>query len=88
MTAYLLVPELVLAAGGGGEGMLIVVADTRRVQSAYTIFFLDLYNTWPLGFGILCVVITAGLGGGLGLFTDFLMKRTGLDLTSRKIVEH
>jgi hypothetical protein len=87
VAALLLLPELVRAAGGGAE-MLVVVADTRRVSWSVTKFFLDLYNTDPTMFGVLCVVFTAGLGCALGLITDFIMKRTGIDLTSRKIVEH
>jgi hypothetical protein len=34
------------------------------------------------------VVITAVWGGILGLLMDFIMERTGLDLRSRKIIEH
>lgn len=86
-SVWLLVPEALWAAGGKAE-MLVVVADTRRVSWSVTLFFLDLYNTSPVGFGILCVVLTALLGCGLGVIADFVMKRTGIDLTSRKIVEH
>ncbi len=84
---YVLIPELALAAGGKAEA-LINVADTRRVQSAYTKFFLDSYNTDPFMFGIYCTIITLVLGCGLGLFTDQIMKRTGIDLSHRTIVEH
>lgn len=83
----LLLPDLVLAAGGKAE-MLIVVADDRVVQSSITKFFIRQYNTDPFMFGVWCTIITAALGGSLGLITDQLMKRTGIDLTSRKIVEH
>ena len=83
----LFVPDMVQAAGGKAD-MLIHVADTRMVQSSYTIFFLDLYNRDPFMFGLWCTVITALLGGSLGLITDFIMKRTGIDLTKRVIVEH
>ncbi len=84
----LMVPEWVLAAGGGKVDMLVVVADTRLVKSPITLFFLDIYNTSPLGFGVLCVILTAILGCTLGLTADFFMSRTGLDLTSRKLIEH
>jgi len=83
----LLVPDLIQAAGEKAE-MLVVVADSRRVSSPITKYFVDLYNTDPLMFGLVCTIITALLGGGLGLITDFFMKRTGIDLTSRKLVEH
>jgi len=83
----LLVPNLALAAGGKAD-LLIHVADTRVVNSTYTLFFLELYNRDPFMFGVWCSIITAGLGVSLGLITDFLMKRTGLDLSKRTIVEH
>ena len=84
---WLLLPETLWAAGGKAE-MLVVVADTRRVSSSINLYFLDLYNTSPVGFGILCVILTAFLGCSLGLLTDAIMKRTGIDLKSRKIIEH
>jgi hypothetical protein len=83
----LLVPDLVMAAGGKAS-MLIHVADTRVTQSSTSIFFLNLYNTDPFMFGVWCTIITGFLGGFFGLTTDFLMKRTGIDLTKRTIVEH
>lgn len=82
-----LIPEVVLAGGGKAE-MLVVVADTRRVSWGVTRFMLDLYNTDPFMFGLFTVVFTAALGCGLGLISDFIMQRTGIDLKSRKIVEH
>jgi hypothetical protein len=85
--ALFLVPELALAAGDKADA-LIVVADTRRVTSPFTIWILDTYNTNPFVLGIYCAVFVTILGVTLGLSTDFIMKRTGLDLTSRKIVEH
>jgi hypothetical protein len=82
-----LLPDLALAAGGKAEA-LIVVADTRRVSSPFTVWVLNTYNTDPFMLGVWCTVFTTALGATLGFTTDFLMKRTGLDLTSRKIVEH
>jgi ABC-type Fe3+ transport system permease subunit len=80
-------PELVRAAGPAAE-MLIVVADSRRVDAGWARYFVDSYNTNPLWFGLEVTVITAFLGVTLGLITDQFMKRIGIDLTSRKIVEH
>ena len=85
--ACLLMPEMVVAAGEKADA-LIVVADSRRVSWSVSRYLIDVYNTNPFMFGVWCAIITAALGGGLGLITDFLMKRTGIDLTSRKIVEH
>lgn len=87
VTLYLFIPDLVQAAGGKAS-MLVVVADTRRVSSPFTLYFLNLYNTDPIMFGVVCAIITAALGCGFGLIADFLMKRTGIDLTSRELVEH
>ena len=82
-----LFPELVLA-GGPKASALVVVADTRRVSSPFTIWILDTYNTNPMLLGLYCALFVAILGCTLGFIADFIMKRTGLDLTSRKIVEH
>ncbi len=82
-----ILPDLVQAAGGPAE-MLVVVADSRRVQNNIARYFVDSYNTNPLWFGIECTIITAAMGVSFGLVTDFIMKRVGIDLTSRKIVEH
>ena len=83
----LLLPDLALAAGGKAE-MLVVVADKRVVSWGPTLWFLDIYNTNPTMFGVWCVILTAVIGCSLGLLADFIMGRTGLDLTSRKIIEH
>lgn len=80
-------PELVRAAGPAAE-MLIVVADSRRVGDGWARYFVDSYNTNPLWFGLECTIITAVMGVTLGLITDQIMKRVGIDLTSRKIIEH
>ena len=85
--AYLLIPDWVLAAGAGGSE-LIVVADTRRVSWGPEKYFLDVYNTNLTLFGIWCLVLTLFWGMFLGLLTDQIMKRTGLDLEHRTIVEH
>lgn len=85
--AYLLVPEVLWAAGGGGDAPIVVVADTRVVHGVLH-YFSNLYNTNLLLFAIWAVVLTAAYGGFLGLIMDKLMGLTGLDLKSRKIVEH
>ncbi|MFO7594881.1 MAG: hypothetical protein R6W92_00890 [Desulfocurvibacter africanus] len=86
--ATLLVPALSYAAGGGGASELVVVADTRIIESGILKYLADLYNTNITLFAVWCVVLTALYGSFLGFFMDFLMSKTGLDLTSRKIVEH
>ncbi|EGJ49074.1 DVU0150 family protein [Desulfocurvibacter africanus] len=86
--ATLLVPALAYAAGGGGATDLVVVADTRVLDSGIMRYFADLYNNNITMFAIWATVLTAVYGAFLGFFMDFIMTRTGLDLKSRKIVEH
>ncbi len=88
----ILLPGVSLA-GGDKASELIVVADTRVLSDPgyYTTFMkymADAYNTNIMVFAIWCTVLTAVYGAFLGFFMDFLMSRTGLDLTSRKIIEH
>jgi len=85
--AFVFISDLAQAAGGKAE-MLVVVADTRRVSWGPTVYFTDLYNTDPFMFGVVCTVITLILGVTLGALTDQIMKHTGIDLTSRKLIEH
>lgn len=75
-------------ASGDKASELVVVADTRVLDSGIMLYFADLYNTNILLFAIWAVVLTAGYGCFLGFFMDKLMGMTGLDLSSRKIVEH
>lgn len=82
------VPSLVWAGGGEKVADLVVVADTRVINNAFVKYIADLYNTNTLLFAVWAVVLTAVYGALLGFFMDFLMSRTGLDLKSRKIVEH
>jgi hypothetical protein len=83
----LLIPAL-LWASGEAAGNLVVVADTRRVTSGILRYIADLYNTNPWVFACWAVVLTGLYGFVLGCLMDFIMSRTGLDLKSRKILEH
>jgi ABC-type Fe3+ transport system permease subunit len=88
----LLLPSLAMASGDKASA-LIVVADTRMItetDSYHTFmrYLADAYNTNILVFAIWCTVLTALYGVTLGFLMDFLMARTGLDLKSRKIIEH
>lgn len=82
----LVVPDAVLAAGQSAD-LLVVVADDRGA-GIFAKFWIDQYNTSPYMFGFWCTIFVAGLGVVLGFIADQLMKLTGLDLTSRDIVEH
>jgi phage shock protein PspC (stress-responsive transcriptional regulator) len=80
------IPGLAWASGEAASN-LVVVADTRRVSGILK-YIANVYNTDPWLFAVWAVVITAVWGGILGLLMDFIMERTGLDLKSRKIIEH
>ncbi len=84
----LLAPGLVWAAGGGGGQDLVVVADTRVIGFGFLKYLANLYNTNVTLFAVWAVVLTLVYGSALAFLMDFIMKRTGIDLTSRKIVEH
>ena len=79
---------LLIPIAAWAEGELVVVADTRRISSFILRYFADLYNTNITLFAVWAVVLTALYGSFLGVLMDFIMTRTGIDLKSRKIVEH
>ena len=79
-------PGLAWASGEAATN-LVVVADTRRVSGVLK-YISNVYNTDPWLFALWAVVITAVWGAILGFLMDFIMERTGLDLKSRKIIEH
>ncbi len=81
-------PGLVWAAGGGEVKEIVVVADTRVIKNGVLKYFADIYNSNILVFAIWCVVLTAVYGVILGFLMDWVMSWTGLDLKSRKILEH
>ena len=87
LIAGLCIPTLALAAGGPASE-LVVVADTRVIGSGVLKYFADLYNFNQVLFATWAVILTAAYGCFLGVLMDFIMSRTGLDLKSRKIVEH
>jgi len=85
--AVLVLPALAWAGGEKAED-IVVVADTRMVDSAIMKYFSDLYNTNILLFAVWAVVLTAFYGVLLGVIMDYIMARTGIDLRSRKLLEH
>ncbi|MGD8366241.1 MAG: hypothetical protein PVG78_01255 [Desulfobacterales bacterium] len=84
---YLAMPGVLWAAGDRASE-LVVVADTRVIQNGVMKYFANLYNTNIWLFAVWAVVLTAAYGCFLGWLMDKIMSRTGLDLTSREIVEH
>ena len=85
-TLAMMLPATVWAAGEKATN-IVVVADTRRVTGILK-YFSDLYNTDVVMSAVWAVVLTVAIGCTLGFLMDFIMERTGLDLHSRKIIEH
>jgi len=88
-----LVLPAVAWAGGEKASNLVVVADTRMLSDGgfyndFMKYLADAYNSNIVLFAVWCTVLTAAYGAVLGFLMDFLMSRTGLDLKSRKIIEH
>jgi ABC-type Fe3+ transport system permease subunit len=75
---------------GAGEkaSEIVVVADTRVLSNPVLRYIADTYNTNLWLFAVWSVVLTALFGALLGFLMDWLMNKTGLDLNTRKIVEH
>jgi hypothetical protein len=84
---FLALPGIVWASGEGGATNLVVVADTRRVSGVLH-YIANLYNTDPWMFAAWATFLTALWGAILGFLMDKLISLSGLDLRSRKIVEH
>ena len=81
---------LITSAWAGGEkaSEIVVVADTRVLHNPIVRYIADTYNTNLWLFAVWSVVLTALFGAFLGFFMDWLINKTGLDLSSRKIIEH
>ena len=73
-----LLPGLAHAAEGAAD--LVVVADTR-VLKGFSLYLANLYNENVWMFAVWAVVLTALLGGFLGVSMDAIMSRIGLDLS-------
>lgn len=82
----LLIPELVLAAGEKAD-LIVIVADTRRL-TGWEAWWANLYNESHAYFTAVTVITIPLVGLILGLLADFVMKRIGIDLTSRELAEH
>lgn len=83
---WLLMPMGALAAGGGGEA-IVVVADSRRFTGLLA-WWTNLYNESHLYFALMTVVTIPLVGLILGLLADLVMARVGINLKSRVLAEH
>ena len=76
-----------LAGGGGGADRIVIVADSRQF-TGWKAWWANLYNESHLQFALLTVVVIPLLGTLLGILTDFLIARIGINLKSRVLAEH
>jgi hypothetical protein len=79
-------PELARAAGEKAD-LIVIVADTRRL-TGWEAWWANLYNESHGYFTLVTVISIPVVGLILGLIADFIMKRIGIDLSSRELSEH
>jgi hypothetical protein len=84
--AFLLFPEIVLAAGPKAAP-LVIVADTRKF-TGWEAWWTNLYNESHFYFTLLTVAIIPVIGFLFGCLADLIMGRIGIDLKSRELAEH
>ncbi|MFH0788027.1 MAG: DVU0150 family protein [Pseudomonadota bacterium] len=82
----LLIPEFALAAGEKAN-LIVIVADTRQL-TGWEAWWANLYNESHVYFTAVTVISIPVVGLILGLLADVIMKRIGIDLTSRELAEH
>jgi hypothetical protein len=86
LAALWLSAPLALAAGGGGEA-IVIVADSRKLTGIMA-WWANLYNESHLYFTLLTVVLIPIIGVIFGLLADLAMHFVGIDLSSRDLAEH
>lgn len=72
--------SLAWAGGGKPATKLVAVADTRDLQPGLSKFIADVYNDNLVLFGLLVVVLMAGMGALLGFFFDKIVGLLGINL--------
>ena len=86
MTTIWLTAQTALAAGGGGEP-IVMVADSRKLTGIMA-WWANLYNESHLYFTLLTIVLIPLIGVIFGVVADFIMHFIGIDLKSRDLAEH
>jgi hypothetical protein len=86
LTTLWLTAQTALAAGGGGEP-IVIVADSRKLTGVMA-WWANLYNESHLYFTLLTVVLIPVIGVLFGVLADFIMHFVGIDLKSRDLAEH
>jgi hypothetical protein len=80
MLWLLVAPAVVFAAGGKPATKLVNVADTRGMSGGISKLIADTYNDNLVLFGLLVVVVMAGMGAVLGFTFDKLFGLLGINL--------
>ena len=88
MTAivFWLSAQTALAAGGGGEP-IVIVADSRKLTGIMA-WWANLYNESHFYFMVLTVILIPVIGVIFGVLADIVMHFIGIDLSSRDLAEH
>lgn len=81
-----LTAQTALAAGGGGQP-IVIVADSRKL-SGIMAWWANLYNESHLYFTILTIILIPLIGVIFGVVADIVMHFVGIDLKSRDLAEH
>jgi hypothetical protein len=76
---------LACAASEGGS-RIVLVADSRRF-SGLEAWWANLYNDSLIDFAVATILTIPLLGFALGMASDVVMKRLGINLRSRQISE-
>lgn len=84
--AMLLLPEIA-GASGPAAAPIVIVADTRKLTGIEA-WWAGLYNESHIYFTILTYICMLVVGLTLAGMADLIMKRVGIDLTSRDLAEH
>lgn len=87
MAMVVLCPGFALAAGGGNEAPIVIVADTRKLTGVLA-WWANLYNESHLQFMLLTIVLIPVTGVVFGVIADLIMSRIGIDLKSKDLPGH
>jgi hypothetical protein len=86
LTTLWLSAQTALAAGGGGEP-IVIVADSRKLTGIMS-WWANLYNESHFYFTLLTIVLIPVIGVIFGVIADIIMHFVGIDLKSRDLAEH
>ena len=86
LTTLWLTAQTALAAGGGGE-YIVIVADSRKLTGIMA-WWANLYNESHFYFMALTVILIPVIGVIFGVLADIVMHFIGIDLSSRDLAEH